>query len=262
MARDVDPVRTVSQIDYEWIELRDGARLAPCISLPDDVAADPEGDHHAHEHRRPLCRRRALQGRLPIGHRSAALELVHVPLAVPAAAPARGRRRLARSLAPPAGEQRALGPHLARAPAPRRLLETRLRVRGLRRHRGAGVRGRGLGRRLHQRRAAAPRRPQRTSQGPHRPVGARLPPLRGARTGHRLPAGVLALVGPLAQGPEHGRHGRADASRVDAGVHGAEWARGRQARTLGGRTPLAIACASPSHPPTGRSPGRRPSRSN
>ena len=41
MARDVDPLRTVRQIDYEWIELPDGARLAARIWLPDDAAADP-----------------------------------------------------------------------------------------------------------------------------------------------------------------------------------------------------------------------------
>jgi len=41
MARDVDSLRTVSQIDYAWIELRDGARLAARIWLPDDAATDP-----------------------------------------------------------------------------------------------------------------------------------------------------------------------------------------------------------------------------
>ena len=41
MARDVDALRTVSQIDYEWIEMPDGARLAARIWLPDDAAADP-----------------------------------------------------------------------------------------------------------------------------------------------------------------------------------------------------------------------------
>ncbi len=39
MARDVDSLRAVRQIDYEWIELRDGARLAARIWLPDDAAA-------------------------------------------------------------------------------------------------------------------------------------------------------------------------------------------------------------------------------
>ena len=41
MARDVDPLRAVRQIDYEWIELQDGARLAARIWLPEDAAADP-----------------------------------------------------------------------------------------------------------------------------------------------------------------------------------------------------------------------------
>ena len=56
-------------------------------------AAGAEGDHHAHEHRRPLRRRRALQGRLRDGHRPAPLELLHAPLAVPAAERGGGRRR-------------------------------------------------------------------------------------------------------------------------------------------------------------------------
>jgi len=41
MARDVDPLRAVRQIDYAWIELPDGTRLAARIWLPDDAAADP-----------------------------------------------------------------------------------------------------------------------------------------------------------------------------------------------------------------------------
>jgi len=41
MARDDDALRAVRQIDYEWIEVRDGARLAARIWLPDDAAADP-----------------------------------------------------------------------------------------------------------------------------------------------------------------------------------------------------------------------------
>jgi hypothetical protein len=41
MARDVDPLRAVCQMEYEWIELRDGTRLAARIWLPDDAAADP-----------------------------------------------------------------------------------------------------------------------------------------------------------------------------------------------------------------------------
>ena len=138
--------------------------------------AGAQGDHHAHEHRRPLRRRRALQGRLRAGHRPAALEHVHAALAVPAAA----RGRPSASAGASCGEQRleaqpAVDPHLARAPAPRRLLEARLGVRGLRRHRGPRLRRRRLDRRLHQRRPAPARGPARAAQGPHRPVAARVP---------------------------------------------------------------------------------------
>ena len=79
------------------------------------------------------------------------------------------------------------------------------------------------------------------AQGPHRTVGTRIPAHGGAGAGHRLPAGVPALVGPLAQGPRQRDHGRAHAARLDAGVRGAERAGRRQARALGGGGPLAAA---------------------
>ncbi len=103
----------------------------------------------------------------------------------------------------------ALDPHLARAPAARRLLEARLGVRGLRGHRGARVRDRGLDRRVHEQRPAPARGARRAAQGPHRPVAPRLPARRHARPGDRVPPGGAALVGPLAQGRGHRRDGRA-----------------------------------------------------
>ena len=43
-------------------------------------------------------------------------------------------------------------------------------------------------------------------------------PGEGSRPAHRLPAGVAALVGSLAQGRRHRRHGRPHAARLDAGL--------------------------------------------
>ena len=63
-------------------------------------------------------------------------------------------RALARALGAAARGERAVGPHVARAPAAGRLLEARLRLRGLRRDRGARLRRRRLDRRLHQQRPA------------------------------------------------------------------------------------------------------------
>ncbi len=47
---------------------------------------------------------------------------------------------------------------------------------------------------------------RRALQGAHRAVGARLPSRRSARACHRLPAGVRAVVGSLAEGPGHRHH--------------------------------------------------------
>ena len=168
-------------------------------------AAGAQGDHHAHEHRRPLRRRRALQGRLRARDRPAALEHLHAALAVPAAARGGRRRALARALGAAARGERAVGPHLARAPAARRLLEARLGLRGLRRDRGARLRRRRLDGRLHQQRPPPARRPARAAQGAHRSVAARVPAPRHAGPRHRLPAGGAALVGPLAEGRRHRR---------------------------------------------------------
>ena len=81
----------------------------------------------------------------------------------------------------------------------------------------------------------------RAAQGTHRPVAARVPALRDAGAGDRLPPGGAALVGPLAEGRRHGRHGRADAARVDAGVRAADAVDGRGAGALGGGGGVAVA---------------------
>ena len=66
-----------------------------------------------------------------------------------AARPGRRGRRLARDVARAHRAHAALRRGVARPPAPRRLLAPGLRVRGLRGDRGAGLRDRRLGRRLH-----------------------------------------------------------------------------------------------------------------
>ena len=98
-----------------------------------------------------------------------------------------------------------------------------------------------LDRRLHQQRASPARGPAGPAQGPHRALAARVSALRHSGAGHRLPAGGPALVGPLAEGRGHGRDGRAHAPRLDAGPHAAGrrgWTRcrgGGRRRTCGRR---------------------------
>ena len=210
-----------------------GRLQQPAAGRPPPAGA--QGDHHAHEHRRPLRRRRALQGRLRAGHGPAALEHLHAALAVPAAARGGGRRALARAVGTAARVHQALDPHLARAPAARRVLAARVRVRGLRGRRGARVRDRRLDRRLHEQRPAPARGARRAAQGPHRPVAPRPAAPRHARPGDRVPPGGAALVGLLAQRRRYGRDGRADAARLDAGVGAARAVDGRGAGALGRR---------------------------
>ena len=147
---------------------------------------------------------------------------------------------MARALGATARCQQAVGPHLAGAPAPRRLLEARLRVRRLRRHRDPRVRHRRVDGRLHQQRATPARGAVRAAQRAHRAVAARVSALRDAGSGDRLPAGGAALVGPLAQGRGHRSHGRADAARLDAGLRAAGAMDGRSARSLGDGGRLAV----------------------
>ena len=163
-----------------------------------------------------------------------------------------------------AGVRRAV----ARPPAPRRLLAARLGLRGLRAIEAAVY---AIGGWADGYTNAIPRllaEPARPAQGPDRPVVARVPAGRRARPGDRLPPGVPALVGPLAQGRRHRRHGRADAARVDAGARRARPAStpnapaagspSRRGRRRGSRSPngrsRASACSRPACPtPTARS---------
>ena len=193
-----------------------GRLQQPPVGRPPSTGS--EGHHHAHVDGRPLRRRRPLQGRLRARHRPAPLEQLHAALAMPAAPRGRRRRAVARDVARAPRGQPALGAPLARAPAPRRLLEARLRVRGLRRDRGPRVRDRWLDRRLHQFRPPPARRSQGTAQGVDRALAARLPARRGARARGRLPAGGAALVGPLAQGRAERYRRRTDVPGLDAGL--------------------------------------------
>ena len=84
------------------------------------TAAGPQGDRHAHVDRRPLRRRRPLQGRLRLGPRHAALGRHHAPLQRPAGPPSGRRRRgLEGALARATQRQPRLDRDLAHPPAPR-----------------------------------------------------------------------------------------------------------------------------------------------
>ncbi len=89
------------------------------------------------------------------------------------------------------------GRGLALAPAPRRLLAPGLGVRGLRRDRGARLRGGRLGGRLLQRRPAPDGGAARTAQGTGRPVVARVPAGRRARA-RRSASSRSACAGGIA----------------------------------------------------------------
>ena len=102
-------------------------------------------------------------------------------------------------------------------PDPRRLLEARQRLRGLRRDRRRRPRRRRLARPVPRHRAPARRAPaRRPGAGPDRPLVAPVPgPRPAAGPGDRLPPGDAALVGPAPEGRGHRRHGRAPAALLD-----------------------------------------------
>ena len=80
-----------------------------------------------------------------------------------------------------------------------------------------GLCGRWLDRRLQKRNPAPARRTEGAAQRPHRTMGARLSAFCPARTPDRISPGNSALVGSLAEGDRHRRHGRTDAAGVDDG---------------------------------------------
>ena len=91
-----------------------------------------------------------------------------------------------------------------------------------------------------QRDPAAACRAQRAAARADRPLGARLSASGEARPGHRLPAGIAALVGFLAEGQRDRHHVRADAARLDAGGRTARELLRRMAGAVGGGDRIAI----------------------
>ena len=134
--------------------------------------------------------------------------------------PARSRARrrpLARDVAGAPEQSAAVPRALATPPMARRLLEARLGMRGLPRDPMSGLCGRRLDRRLYQCDPAPARAPDGAAQGPDRALGTRLSACCAAWSADRLPAGGVAMVGPLAEGHRHRRDGRAHAAGMDDG---------------------------------------------
>ena len=164
--------------------------------------------------RRPLRRRHPQHGWLP-AQRECELVVRHVPAERPATRSAAGRRRLGDHVAPAAGRGTALDHRLAEPPAPRRVLETWLGVRGLWRHRVPSLSDRRLGGWLFQPGAATHGGPHLPAEGADRTVGASVPAPGPSWAEDGLHDRGPALVGPLAQGHRHRRHGRARLPGVD-----------------------------------------------
>ena len=124
-------------------------------------------------------------------------------------------------------------------PAPRRVLQARLDLRGLFGDPVPGLSRRRLGGRLLERDLSHAREAEGAAQGPGRAVGAQVSAFRLPRPADRLPAGVPALVGQVAEGHRDRRDGRADAARLHAGsAPPGTWYAGT-ARALGGGGELA-----------------------
>src|SRR5215472_9537694 len=79
------------------------------------------------------------------------------------------------------------------------------------------LRRRRLYRCLHECNSTPARAAERTAQGSHRAMGARVSAFCPSRPADRLPAGDAAVVGLLAQGHRYWRDGRAHVARVDDG---------------------------------------------
>ena len=145
-----------------------------------------------------------------------------------------------------------------RPPASRPLLEARLGQRGLRGDPVPGLRHRRVDGRLLERHPPAPRAPPGAAARAHRRVGTQVRPPGRPRAGDRLPAGVPPLVRPLAPGPRHRDHARADAARLHAGGGAADRRLSGLPGALGRRARVAVAGDPAPAPPSER--GRRPPR--
>ena len=104
--------------------------------------------------------------------------------------------------------QRPLARDMAAPPAARRLLAAWFHRGGLCRRAMPHHGRQRLGRRLFQRRLQASGPSRRTPPRAHRSMEPQVSPYRGSGPCHRVPAGMRALVGPVAQGLGYGRHGR------------------------------------------------------
>ena len=114
---------------------------------------------------------------------------------------------------------RAVGAHVARASAVRRLLAVRLAAPGLRPHPGGHHDHRRVGRRLPEQLAADVRATAVPDAAGDRPVGARVDRHVAARTEHRPGAGDDPVVGPVAEGRGQRHRPRAADRAVRAAVH-------------------------------------------
>ena len=159
----------------------------------------------------------------------------------------------------------ASGSTLAAPPAPRRVLEARLGVRGLRRHPVRGLRRRRLGGRLLERDPATHGRADGPKKGLIGQWAHRYPAHGAAGPGRRLPAGLACAGGTTGcKGVEHRHRRRAAAARVDAGQRAARTALrdacpGAGSRSAAGRPPRITARslrAQPRPPATDR-PGAK-----
>ena len=135
------------------------------------AATRSQGDHDPLLDGRPLRGRRALHRRLRAGGRRASMGLPDARLECDAAGSRLRGRALAGPLARTARADAPVRRGVALAPAPRRLLEARVGLRGLRRRRVSCLRGRRLGGRVHERDLPAARGATRPAQGAHRARG-------------------------------------------------------------------------------------------
>ena len=123
---------------------------------------------------------------------------------------------------------------MAQAPVARCVLASRVGLRGPKRHRGGGLCGRRVGRRILQRRLPHDGRPQRAAPRHGRSVGTPVSARGGSRTRRRLPAGRASLVGTLAGRRGQRRHGRSALPNLDAGVGPASTLSPRASRPVAG----------------------------
>ena len=190
--------------------------------------------------RGPLRRRRPLHRRMRVGDGHEPVGDVNAGLPEPAAGPGGGRRNVARGVAGAVGERPGVHRAVAQPPAARRLLAAGITLRGLRLDPLPGLRGRRLERRLPGHGPASGRAREGPGPGPDRSVGPHVAGGGEAGPGHRVPAGVPAV---LRRQPEWRRQRLlrgATADQLHAGGGPAGWLLHRAARAVGSRPVLAV----------------------